>query len=227
MRRLATMLIAIAMMSLSLLAQDLPQYVVGSYEGWKYAGNDITSSMFSQGAAIYVNSQGRALMLTSPYFSCQGIDSIAVTIKWMSRSSEIGLTIAIDDESDIPRDSIMCMPAPSGISQTLYGTIAVPAGLGTARLRFVSWDANVSTGGTIKKVQLQAIMSSTPPVEPTVIPGDVDGNGKVDIADVTALIDSLLSNSTTIDTVAADVDGDGNTSISDVTALIDKLLSGE
>ena len=53
----------------------------------------------------------------------------------------------------------------------------------------------------------------------------MDGNGKADVADVTVLIDALLSNSQDINTAAADVDMDGSATISDVTALIDKLLS--
>lgn len=59
------------------------------------------------------------------------------------------------------------------------------------------------------------------------IPGDVDGDGRVSIIDVTELIDYLLSgNSSAIDLEASDVDGDGRVSIIDVTELIDYLLSG-
>ena len=57
-----------------------------------------------------------------------------------------------------------------------------------------------------------------------VVPGDVDGDGDVNIADVTALIDVLLSGADAPG--AADVDGDGTVSIADVTTLIDRLLSG-
>lgn len=56
------------------------------------------------------------------------------------------------------------------------------------------------------------------------IVGDVNGDNNVNIADVTALIDLLLSGGETPD--AADVNGDLNVNIGDVTALIDKLLSG-
>ena len=57
--------------------------------------------------------------------------------------------------------------------------------------------------------------------------GDVNGDGSVNISDVTALIDYLLSgNSSGINLSNADCNTDSNVSISDVTALIDYLLSG-
>ena len=56
-----------------------------------------------------------------------------------------------------------------------------------------------------------------------IIHGDVDGDGKLGINDVTDLIDLLL-NGGEMPSVA-DVDGDGIVNISDVTALIDLLLN--
>ena len=57
--------------------------------------------------------------------------------------------------------------------------------------------------------------------------GDVDGDGNVNIDDVTALIDYLLSgDDSSIMIENADVNGDGEISIGDVTVLIDILLSG-
>lgn len=56
--------------------------------------------------------------------------------------------------------------------------------------------------------------------------GDVNLDCKVDIEDVTVLIDYLLINNLSyyVDKYNADVDQDGVVSISDLTALIDKLL---
>ena len=53
--------------------------------------------------------------------------------------------------------------------------------------------------------------------------GDVNGDGKVNITDVTALIDYLLSGA--VPPAAADCNRDGNVNITDVTTLIDYLLS--
>lgn len=61
---------------------------------------------------------------------------------------------------------------------------------------------------------------------PTVLLGDVDMDGEVTIADVTALLDYLLSgNATGLDLAAADADGDTTVSIADVSIIIDMLLS--
>ena len=66
--------------------------------------------------------------------------------------------------------------------------------------------------------------SSWAEIEVTSLIGDVNGDGSVNISDVTCLIDLLLSNSST--PAAADVNGDSSVNISDVTYLIDMLLSG-
>ena len=58
--------------------------------------------------------------------------------------------------------------------------------------------------------------------------GDVNMDGDVTIADVTALIDYLLGgDDSAIDIEAANVNGNGDVTIADVTALIDMLLSGD
>lgn len=63
--------------------------------------------------------------------------------------------------------------------------------------------------------------------EETGMTGDVNGDGKVAIDDVTTLIDYLLSGDATgINLDNADVNGEGGITIADVTALIDILLSG-
>lgn len=57
--------------------------------------------------------------------------------------------------------------------------------------------------------------------------GDVDGNDNVNISDVTALINYLLSgDASTINVDAADCDQNSNVNIGDVTVLINYLLSG-
>ena len=56
------------------------------------------------------------------------------------------------------------------------------------------------------------------------VSGDVNGDGNINISDVTNLIDLLLSGDEL--PAYADVNGDGGVNIKDVTDLIDILLSG-
>ena len=56
--------------------------------------------------------------------------------------------------------------------------------------------------------------------------GDVNHDGSVNIADVTALIDMLLGSGNETCETCANVNGDDAVNIADVTALIDLLLSG-
>ncbi len=57
--------------------------------------------------------------------------------------------------------------------------------------------------------------------------GDVNNNNEVTIADVSALINYLLTgDASSINLAAADCNQDGDVKISDVTALINYLLSG-
>ncbi len=57
--------------------------------------------------------------------------------------------------------------------------------------------------------------------------GDVDGDGEVAIADVSVLIDYLMTNDASqIVLENANVDGDSEVAISDVAALIDILMNG-
>jgi len=66
------------------------------------------------------------------------------------------------------------------------------------------------------------------PEEPEFEMGDVNGDGEVNIKDVTALIAYLMSNGETeIQEAVADLNEDGVISIKDVTALINMLLNGE
>ena len=58
---------------------------------------------------------------------------------------------------------------------------------------------------------------------PARIPGDVNGDGKVNVSDVTTLVNMILG-VVTMDQTRADVNGDGKVNVSDVTALVNIIL---
>ncbi len=83
---------------------------------------------------------------------------------------------------------------------------------------------NFNGGGNEMIINLYPYEGYVIPGGDEVTPGDVNGDDTINISDVTALIDMILSNSTD-GNKAADVNGDGIVNISDVTALIDSLLN--
>ena len=58
--------------------------------------------------------------------------------------------------------------------------------------------------------------------ETPAIPGDVNGDGSVNVMDITALIDEIMNDGTN---PRADVNGDGDINVMDITALIDIIMN--
>ena len=87
---------------------------------------------------------------------------------------------------------------------------------------------NAEGSATIALAQVRDMyFSNEGGTTPTVLTGDVNNSGDVTIADVTALIDYLLSgDESSINIAAADCNNSTDVTIADVTALIDYLLSG-
>ena len=56
-----------------------------------------------------------------------------------------------------------------------------------------------------------------------VLPGDVNGDGRVNVSDVSELINMILG-ITPVNMELADINGDGRVNVSDVTALINIIL---
>ena len=53
--------------------------------------------------------------------------------------------------------------------------------------------------------------------------GDIDGDGEINVGDVTALINKLL-NAASFDDEVCDINGDGEVNVTDVTSLINMIL---
>lgn len=115
---------------------------------------------------------------------------------------------------------------------TVYSYIKDPSLISMGTSVFIKYPASYSTRtlyvpfGTVEMYQADTNWSQYFGFV-TVMPamsGDVDGDGNINISDVTSLIDLLLRGGDA--PVGADVNKDGSVNISDVTSLIDYLLSG-
>ena len=113
---------------------------------------------------------------------------------------------------------IRSITLPDGSTISLTGTGNQPA-IGDFNIYGIIWKVN----GTL----VYEPVAWEKYVAPAYLRGDVDDNGEVKIADVSALISYLLSGDATgINIQAADCDENGEVKIADVSALISYLLSG-
>lgn len=123
------------------------------------------------------------------------------------------------------------------INTTLAGGVATPGNAGHVTPTVITWgmttpwdNTRVWDGWYNNRLYFTDGSTFVIPTEPTGIRGDVNKDNTVSIADVTALIDALLSGnfqeSDTFSVFGADCNQDQSISIADVTALIDFLLSG-
>jgi hypothetical protein len=87
---------------------------------------------------------------------------------------------------------------------------------------------NGSSGITLKdygfcNITIEGVMTA-----PEIIKGDVNGDGKVDMSDVTDLVQYILGNpSEDFNTDAADVNGDGEIGMPDVMFIIQYTINGK
>ena len=86
---------------------------------------------------------------------------------------------------------------------------------------YITYNA-VTTGEpySLKIPGMELVYAAMPQTEP--IPGDVNGDGEVNIADVNFIIDMILTGNTQPN---GDVNGDGEVNIADVNAVIDIILN--
>lgn len=87
----------------------------------------------------------------------------------------------------------------------------------TLRVPQAALEAYMADATWSKFEQIEAIPGSGP--------GDLNGDGALDISDITVLIDLVLRGSADLPSYA-DVNGDGRVDISDIVALIDRVLNG-
>ena len=231
MKKIITFLLAALLATAMAWAQQLPQFTSTNFEGWIYNNPGITLSTAKIAGGkivLYTNRQGLVLTLTSPLFSCQEIDSIQAYVIWYTSEfnnssfelSKTALTMALDDEQGQPLDSATVVPTVLGSTHNLILKLAVPSGTTAARLRFVSWKADIISSGAIKQALITAITASPHGDDP--IHGDIDNNGVVNISDVTTLIHGVLGS---IELPNSDIDGNGVVNVTDVTLLIDIVLN--
>ncbi len=107
----------------------------------------------------------------------------------------------------------------SGIADTCYTVRALDGGIYEYMVKAIYTDGTESVWSNIQQVTL--VGGGDLPLI-----GDVNGDGEVNIGDISAIIDYILGTATdSFNTEAADVNLDGEINIADVAAIVDMLLS--
>ena len=169
-----------------------------------YCHNNQLTSLNVQGCSSLYTLYCHTNKLTSLYL--QGCSSVKKIACHQNQITGSGMTTLV---GSLPTRSSSAQGELYIINSTSEGNTMTSAQITTAKNKY--WAPMKYNGSTWVE------MTAT-------TPGDVNGDGQVNISDVTDLIDLLLAG-TGAGNAAADVNGDGQVNISDVTDLIDMLLS--
>ena len=158
--------------------------------------------------------------------TCLGMQAVChVQVK----GTQIQISLDKHEAKVLPNHMITITPTMSPVSTELKVTVSNPEVAAARLVNGVVQVVGLTEGTTMVVVSStdgQAIPDACQVTVYTEV-GDINSDGYVNITDVTALIDCLLSSNTSqINMTNADTDKSGGVNIADVTALIDYLLQG-
>ena len=200
----------------TLTATVLPENSTENNVSWSSSNNDIAS--VNDGGVVTAIGAGECDIIAT----CGDVQAVCHVIV-------VNTYISLDshEASVLPNHIIMLTPTVSPVSTDLVVTSSNPA-VAAARMAGNKIQVvGVSEGEAtivVNSADGYAFADSCQ-VRVYTERGDVNGDGFVDIADVSALIDYLLGgDASEVNEVNADTDGNGDVSIADVSMLIDYLL---
>ncbi len=213
--------------ALQTVAADTPllQFDLNHFDGWTYHRHDVVLDhdlIAYNKVTLFTAASGEQYTLESPEFSSQGIDSLKVLISYILDEEFNPTKVAprievLDIEGNVLR--VVDIPVqPAVIIQNLETMIDV-AGLPDATLLFSAPKAKEAEGvfPAVKAIKVWAVSTGGTPH----VPGDVNGDGIVDVSDVNIVINVMLGKESN---TLADLTGDGKTDISDVNTVINLML---
>ena len=107
----------------------------------------------------------------------------------------------------------------TGITDKSFTVTDLTAGTYQYRVKAIYTNGAESAWSNVETVTLSGGSAHT------YEPGDVNHDGYINISDVTSLINSLMSEGSSLCPICSDVNGDSETNITDVTILINKVMS--
>lgn len=217
--------------ALQAVAADTPllQFDLNHFDGWTYHRHDVVLDhdlIAYNKVTLFTAASGEQYTLESPEFSSQGIDSLKVLISYILDEEFNPTKVAprievLDIEGNVLR--VVDIPVqPAVIIQNLETMVDV-AGLPDATLLFSAPKAKEAEGvfPAVKAIKVWAVSTGGTPH----VPGDVNGDGIVDVSDVNIVINVMLGkNQDPQVKLWADLNDDGSVDVSDVNAVINIML---
>lgn len=225
--------------STRIVAYISPSDVSNRQVSWSVTGSDVAHCSWSGNECTILAMKAGTATVT------------ATTTDGTNLSASCQITVRGSDPIFIPVESISVRPTSVrmtvGATQQLR-TIILPADATNKKVRWTSGNSsvvtvtseglikalNTGTANVIARTTDGTNLSATCAVTVVaggggdeVLPGDVNGDGEINITDVTMLIFALLNDDfSDINMENADVNGDGMVNITDVVTLIYNLLNG-
>ena len=204
---------------------QIPQFSSTSFEDWVYTNPAVElnrDNILANRIFLYTTSQRLPLTLTSPQFTCRKGSILDMKVTWITDQwqsegfveRKVALTATILDDNGIAVDSVTYMPHNVSKTNNVNLSIAVPDGMTRLKVRFASWKADVNSNGAVRQIEMAVVQR-----------GDINRDGMVNITDVNALIDIILTGDNgDVSFPLADLNVDGSITITDVNFLIDMIL---
>ncbi len=216
--------LAIICTAISASAIEYAVFNLNSFDGWIYTREGVTLTTEYIGGnkvKLFRNSAGKDFTLISPSFEPTASPTIRVMFDWQSPTwgeEHYNLTknspfVELLDLNGNVLQQVYYQLKTGEITRNLSILLKVPEGhTGAVKVRLAAWNADVNTPGAVRRVEI---------ISPT--SGDVNGDGSMNVSDVTNLINVILGISD-LPKELADVNGDGAVNVTDVTTLINAIL---
>ena len=220
------LLISLAIICSALTAGAV-QYAVfnqNSFDGWIYTRDNVTLTtefISAYKVTIYKNSAGKDFTLISPSFDTNGNRTLRVIFDWRANTYD-------EENYNLTKNSpyIELLDLNGNvIAQNFYqlkevklihdidAVVKIPDNFtGPLKVRIAAWNADTNTPGAVKHVEISSQNT-----------GDVNGDGTINVSDITKLINVIMGIIDLPDEFA-DVNGDGTVNVSDITALVNIIL---
>ena len=211
----------------STLTAGAKQYAVfnqNSFDGWIYTRDNVTLTtdyISAYKVTIYKNSAGKNFTLISPSFETDGQRTLRVMFDWRANTyneENYNLTknspyIELLDLNDNVIAQNHYQLKEVKLIHNIDAVVKIPDTFtGPVKVRIAAWNADTNTPGAVKHVEITNKNT-----------GDVNGDGMINVSDVTKLINVIMGIIELPDEFT-DVNGDGNVNVSDIAALINIIL---